>query len=54
MLTFPSLFLLALLAAAPGPDQRVSVLGENAIPTMIAHAAALTVGVGTVAAGGPA
>ena len=39
----------ALLAAAPGPDQRVSVLGENAIPTVVAHAAALTVGVGTVA-----
>jgi acyl-CoA synthetase (AMP-forming)/AMP-acid ligase II len=39
----------ALLAAAPGPSQRVSVLGENAIPTLEAHAAALTVGVGTVA-----
>ena len=38
-----------LLAAAPGPSQRVSVLGENAIPTLEAHAAALTVGVGTVA-----
>jgi acyl-CoA synthetase (AMP-forming)/AMP-acid ligase II len=39
----------ALLAAAPGSAQRVSVLGENAIPTLEAHAAALTVGVGTVA-----
>jgi len=39
----------ALLAAAPGPSQRVSVLGENAIPSLEAHAAALTVGVGTVA-----
>ncbi len=39
----------ALLAAAPGPSHRVSVLGENAIPTLEAHAAALTVGVGTVA-----
>src|SRR6478672_10138541 len=39
----------ALLAVAGGPDQRVSVLGENAIPTLETHAAALTVGVGTVA-----
>ena len=39
----------ALLAAAPGSSQRVSVIGENAIPTLEAHAAALTVGVGTVA-----
>src|ERR1700761_8217968 len=39
----------ALLATAPGPSQRVSVLGENAMPTLITHAAALTVGVGTVA-----
>jgi long-chain acyl-CoA synthetase len=39
----------ALLAVAPGPSQRVSVIGENAIPTLQAHAAALTVGVGTVA-----
>ena len=39
----------ALLAVAPGADQRVSVLGENAIATLEAHAAALTVGVGTVA-----
>jgi len=39
----------ALLAAAPEASQRVSVIGENAIPTLEAHAAALTVGVGTVA-----
>ena len=39
----------ALLAAAPESAQRVSVIGENAIPTLEAHAAALTVGVGTVA-----
>ena len=39
----------ALLALAGGADQRVSVLGENAVPTLEAHAAALTVGVGTVA-----
>jgi long-chain acyl-CoA synthetase len=39
----------ALLAAAPESAQRVSVIGENAIPTLEAHAAALTVGVGTIA-----
>ncbi|HEU5265883.1 MAG TPA: AMP-binding protein [Jatrophihabitans sp.] len=39
----------ALLAVAGGPDQRVSVLGDNAIPTLETHAAALTVGVGAVA-----
>jgi long-chain acyl-CoA synthetase len=39
----------ALLAVAPEPKQRVSVIGENAFPTLEAHAAALTVGVGTVA-----
>jgi acyl-CoA synthetase (AMP-forming)/AMP-acid ligase II len=39
----------ALLAAAQESAQRVSVIGENAIPTLEAHAAALTVGVGTVA-----
>src|SRR4029077_5457234 len=39
----------ALLAVAPEPSQRGSVIGENAIPTLEAHAAALTVGVGTVA-----
>src|SRR5690349_7465357 len=39
----------ALLAVAGGDDQRVSALGDNAIPTLEAHAAGLTVGVGTVA-----
>jgi acyl-CoA synthetase (AMP-forming)/AMP-acid ligase II len=38
-----------LLAIAADPAHRVSVLGDNAIPTLEAHAAALTVGVGTVA-----
>jgi acyl-CoA synthetase (AMP-forming)/AMP-acid ligase II len=37
------------LLAAVGADQRASVLGENAVATLVAHAAALTVGVGTVA-----
>ena len=39
----------ALLAAVPESSQRVSIIGENAIPTLEAHAAALTVGVGAVA-----
>lgn len=39
----------ALLAVAPGADQRVSVLGDNVVETIVAHAAALSVGVGTVA-----
>ncbi|HLK75615.1 MAG TPA: AMP-binding protein [Streptosporangiaceae bacterium] len=39
----------ALLAVAPDSGQRVSVIGENTIATLEAHAAALTVGVGTVA-----
>jgi acyl-CoA synthetase (AMP-forming)/AMP-acid ligase II len=39
----------ALLAVASDSGHRVSVLGDNAIPTLEAHAAALTVGVGTVA-----
>ncbi len=39
----------AMLAVAPDPAHRVSVLGDNAIPTLVAHAAGLTVGVGTVA-----
>jgi acyl-CoA synthetase (AMP-forming)/AMP-acid ligase II len=39
----------ALLAVAPEHVDRVSVLGENAIATVETHAAALTVGVGTVA-----
>jgi long-chain acyl-CoA synthetase len=39
----------ALLAVAPEPSNRVSVLGDNAIPTLETHAAGLSVGVGTVA-----
>jgi acyl-CoA synthetase (AMP-forming)/AMP-acid ligase II len=39
----------AMLAVASDPAHRVSVLGDNAIPTLEAHAAGLTVGVGTVA-----
>ena len=39
----------ALLAVAPGPTSGSSVLGDNAIATLETHAAALTVGVGTVA-----
>lgn len=39
-----------LLEIAPGPDDRVAVLGDNAIPTLVAHLAGLRAGVGTVAA----
>jgi len=39
----------ALLATAPGAGDRVSVLGENVLATLETHAAALTVGVATVA-----
>jgi len=39
----------AMLAAAPDPDQRWGVLGDNVSPTLIAHAAALLAGVGAVA-----
>ena len=39
----------AMLAVASDPAYRISVLGDNAIPTLEAHAAGLTVGVGTVA-----
>ncbi|MER5220165.1 AMP-binding protein [Streptomyces flaveus] len=38
-----------LLEIAPGPDDRVAVLGDNAIPTLVAHLAGLRAGVGTVA-----
>ncbi|NGO15015.1 AMP-binding protein [Streptomyces sp. HC44] len=38
-----------LLEFAPGPDDRVAVLGDNAIPTLVAHLAGLCAGVGTVA-----
>ena len=39
----------ALLEAAPDPDQRWGILGDNVSPTLIAHAAALLAGVGAVA-----
>ncbi|MDN0196709.1 AMP-binding protein [Streptomyces sp. S.PNR 29] len=38
-----------LLEFAPGPGHRVAVLGDNAIPTLVAHLAGLRAGVGTVA-----
>lgn len=38
-----------LLQFAPGPDHRVAVLGDNAIPTLVTHLAGLRAGVGTVA-----
>lgn len=37
------------LRSACGPDARVGVTGDNAAPTLIAHAAGLLTGVGTVA-----
>jgi acyl-CoA synthetase (AMP-forming)/AMP-acid ligase II len=39
----------ALLAVAPGADDRVAVVGENRAPTLLTHAAAILAGVGTVA-----
>src|SRR6478672_1649482 len=39
----------AMRAVASDPAYRISVLGDNAIPTLEAHAAGLTVGVGTIA-----
>jgi acyl-CoA synthetase (AMP-forming)/AMP-acid ligase II len=39
-----------LQAHAPGPGERWAVLGHNAGPTLLAHAAGLIAGVGTVAA----
>jgi long-chain acyl-CoA synthetase len=39
----------AMLASTPDPDQRWGVLGDNASPTLMAHAAGLMAGVGTVA-----
>ena len=39
----------AMLAGSPDPDQRWGVLGDNASPTLLAHAAGLMAGVGTVA-----
>ncbi|MBE4733384.1 MULTISPECIES: AMP-binding protein [Streptomyces] len=38
-----------LLEIAPGPHDRVVVLGDNAVPTVVAHLAGLRAGVGTVA-----
>lgn len=38
-----------LLEFAPGCDDRIAVLGDNAIPTLVAHLAGLRAGVGTVA-----
>ncbi|QYX81743.1 AMP-binding protein [Streptomyces akebiae] len=38
-----------MLEFAPGPDDRIAVLGDNAIPTLVAHLAGLRAGVGTVA-----
>src|SRR3954464_4139257 len=38
-----------LLEFAPGQGDRVAVLGDNAIPTLVAHLAGLRAGVGTVA-----
>lgn len=38
-----------LLEIAPGPHDRVVVLGDNAIPTLVTHLAGLRAGVGTVA-----
>lgn len=39
----------AMLAGAPDPQQRWGILGDNASPTLLAHAAGLMAGVGTVA-----
>lgn len=38
-----------MLAVAVGPDDRVAVVGENTAPTLVAHAAGILAGVGTVA-----
>jgi long-chain acyl-CoA synthetase len=38
-----------MLAVAPDPDTRWGILGDNAAPTLLAHAAGLLAGVGTVA-----
>jgi len=39
----------AMLAVATGVDDRVAVLGDNAVATLVAHAAGLCAGVGTTA-----
>jgi acyl-CoA synthetase (AMP-forming)/AMP-acid ligase II len=38
-----------LLDVAPGAGERVAVIGDNAVPTLVTHAAALAAGVGVVA-----
>ncbi len=38
-----------LLSATPDPDERWGIMGDNAAPTLMAHAAALMAGVGAVA-----
>jgi acyl-CoA synthetase (AMP-forming)/AMP-acid ligase II len=38
-----------LLAVAPHHDDRVAVVGENVVPTLVTHAAGILAGVGTVA-----
>ena len=39
----------AMLEGAPDPHERWGILGDNAAPTLLAHAAGLMAGVGTVA-----
>lgn len=39
----------AMLDVATGPDDRIAVVGENLGPTLLAHAAGILAGVGTVA-----
>ncbi|MBC7631336.1 MAG: AMP-binding protein [Flavobacterium sp.] len=39
----------AMLDVAPGADDRIAVIGENLAPTLLAHAAGILAGVGTVA-----
>lgn len=38
-----------LLELAPAPEERVAIVGDNAIPTLVAHLAGIVAGVGTVA-----
>ena len=44
----------AMLEAAPSPDARWGVMGDNFAPTVLAHAASLLAGVGAVAVSEPA
>ncbi|MFE0750062.1 AMP-binding protein [Gordonia sp. NPDC058843] len=39
----------ALRTVAPGPDDRIAIIGENRVETLLAHVAAIGAGVGTVA-----